>query len=96
MSYHPYWSCRYAKPSALRYKENDKPEGTDQECEKWKEVQVHHVTPNLMSIVLPPGRHEVVCSYSNPLYQKLGFIIFLVAVIVIFIKEFLTNLFKMI
>jgi hypothetical protein len=67
---------------------------TDQEYEKWHEVEVNHVTPNLMSIILPPGRHEVICSYSNPWYQKIGFIIFIFTVTAICAKEILIKAFK--
>lgn len=48
---------------------------------------MHHVTPNLMSVVLPPGKHHVICQYKNPIYQKVGFILFLVIYITLVLKE---------
>ena len=36
----------------------------------WHEDLLHHVTPSLMSIVLRPGNHHVICQYKNPFIRR--------------------------
>lgn len=76
VTYHPYWKCVFQSLA----------DATDS-TRDWLEVPVHHVTPNLMSVVLPPGKHHVICQYKNPIYQKVGFILFLVIYITLVLKE---------
>jgi hypothetical protein len=46
-----------------------------------REVSIAHAVPNLMVIDVPPGHNEVVLRYRNPLYQKILFLLSLLAVI---------------
>ncbi|PFX30984.1 hypothetical protein AWC38_SpisGene4191 [Stylophora pistillata] len=77
VTYHPYWKCAFYSSV----------EATDG-ARDWREVLVHHVTPNLMSIVLPPGKHHVFCQYKNPIYQKVGFVLFYMIFTALMVKEF--------
>lgn len=83
VTYHPYWKCAI-HPSAE----------TTEQARDWHEISVHHVTPNLMSLVLPPGRHHVTCRYKNPVYQKVGFALFIVVFIALMVKESTTLLLR--
>lgn len=80
VTYHPFWKCAFHSSS----------DATDQ-ARDWHEIPVHHVTPNLMTVVLPPGRHHVTCQYKNPIYQKVGFVLFFMIFIALLMKE-LANL----
>ncbi|XP_068686383.1 uncharacterized protein [Montipora foliosa] len=80
VTYHPYWTCAF-RPFVDA---NDKTRGID---EDWHVIPVHHVTPNLMSVVLPPGRHHVTCKYKNPFYQKLLFVLFIFVIFALTITE---------
>ena len=86
VTYHPYWSCRH-KPVSGDTQLGV--EGTDTSGEDWLDTDVYHVTPNLMSIVLPAGRYHVVFRYCNPLYQKIGFVLFLLILPTLILKQFL-------
>lgn len=59
MTYHPYWKC------AVRYSAEVIDGAPD-----WHEDLLHHVTPSLMSIVLRPGNHHVICQYKNPFIRR--------------------------
>lgn len=81
MTYHPYWKCFQSSADVT------------ERAQDWQEIPVHHVTPNLMSVLLPPGKHHVTCQYKNPIYQKVGFVMFIVIVIALLVRE-LTTLFQ--
>ena len=76
MTYHPYWKCAFHSLA-----------DTADQSPDWHEIPVHHVTPNLMSVVLPPGRHHVTCQYKNPIYQKVSFVLCVVIFITLLINE---------
>lgn len=76
MTYHPFWTCAFHSSA-----------DEDEQARDWHDIPVHHVTPNLMSIVLPPGKHHVTCRYKNLIYQKVGFALFAVILIVLLVKE---------
>ncbi|PFX18222.1 hypothetical protein AWC38_SpisGene17414 [Stylophora pistillata] len=76
VTYHPYWKCAFHSSAE-----------TIDGARDWHEVLVHHVTPSLMSIVLPPGKHHVICQYKNPICQKVGFVLFLVSFIALMVRE---------
>ncbi|XP_048588523.1 uncharacterized protein LOC116617869 isoform X2 [Nematostella vectensis] len=98
VTYHPYWTCRYSNTvtgSSLDViSSQELQEHAFHEYDRWTEVPIHHVTPNLMSIVLPPGRHHVICSFHNPLYQKLAFLMSVLTILMIVIHEVLISISK--
>ena len=59
VTYHPYWKC------AVHYSAEVIDGAPD-----WHEDLLHHVTPSLMSIVLRPGNHHVICQYKNPFIRR--------------------------
>jgi len=44
-----------------------------------RETDIVQVGPNLMAARMTPGRHEVIFRYRNPVYQKVGFVLSLLA-----------------
>eukprot|EP00794_Sanderia_malayensis_P011056 gene11056-12223_t len=68
VTYHPFWKCfYYPVGNDFALSDFNRPYFHDGKTY----VEVRHVTPNLMSVTLPPGRYLVVFTYRFPGILKL-------------------------